>query len=335
MNRNVALGDKISTMKRLVSGVKPTGNIHIGNYFGAMKQFVDLQDSYETFIFVADYHALNQIHDPKELNENILEVAKAYLAVGLDPVKTTIFRQSDISSHTELCWILNSLTPMGTLKRAHAYKDAEAKELPVNMGLFDYPVLMAADILLYDTDVVPIGKDQKQHLEMTQELARIFNHTYGDTFKIPQEYVLKDVETVKGLDGQKMSKSYKNTIGLFDPREVITKKVMAIVTDSKRPEEPKDPETCNVFYYHKIFSVDSIKELETRYKEGKISYKESKDILVDNMDKYLVPFRLKKQELDENRNYVLDVLSKGRDKAAIISGKKLDEAKEKIGLVLN
>ena len=321
-------------VKRLVSGVKSTGNIHIGNYFGAMKQFVDLQDNYETFIFVADYHALNQIHNPKELNKNILEVAKAYLAVGLDPEKTTISRQSEISSHTELCWILNSLTPLSTLKRAHAYKDAEAKDLPVNMGLFDYPVLMAADILLYDTDIVPIGKDQKQHLEITQKLARIFNNTYGETFKIPQEYVLKEVETLKGLDGQKMSKSYKNTIGLFDTRNIIIKKIMAIVTDSKRLDEPKDPETCNIFYYHRIFSIDILNELEIRYKEGRISYKESKDILVDNMDKYLTPFRLKKEELDEDKNYVLEVLRTGKEKASAISSKKLLEIKEKIGMDL-
>jgi tryptophanyl-tRNA synthetase len=224
---------------------------------------------------------------------------------------------------------------MGELSRMTQFKDKSQRyENNVTVGLFDYPVLMAADILLYDTDIVPIGKDQKQHLEITQELARIFNNTYGETFKIPQEYVLKEVETLKGLDGQKMSKSYKNTIGLFDTREAITKKVKAIVTDSKRPEEPKDPETCNIFYYHRIFSIDILRELEIRYKEGKISYKESKDILVDNMDKYLTPFRLKKEELDENKKYVLEILRKGKEKASSISSKKLLEIKEKIGMNL-
>jgi tryptophanyl-tRNA synthetase len=206
-------------IKRCLSGIKPTGDIHIGNYFGAIKQFVDMQSEYENFIFIADYHALNQINNPQILSSGILEIAKAYLATGLDPQKTILFRQSDIPQTTELCWIFNSITPYSLMKRAHAFKDAEAKSLPINMGLFDYPVLMASDILIYDSEVVPVGQDQKQHVEMAQDIARIFNNFYGETFKIPEVLIKDEVAIVKGLDGRKMSKSYNNTIGLFDDKD--------------------------------------------------------------------------------------------------------------------
>jgi tryptophanyl-tRNA synthetase len=321
-------------MKRLVSGVKPTGEIHIGNYFGALRQFVDLQESFETFIFIADYHALNQVTSPSELNENISELAKAFLAVGLDPEKAVLFRQSDVPAHTELCWILNSITSMGLLKRAHAYKDAEAKGEVVNMGLFDYPVLMASDILLYSPDTVPVGKDQKQHLEITQELARMFNRQYGETFKIPSEQILEEVAVIRGIDGRKMSKSYRNTLGLFDSREVLAKKIMAIVTDSKGVDEPKDPDSCNVFYYHRIFSKEDLADLERRYREGGVSYKESKEMLVENVDRFLAGFRSKKMELDENRELVVRVFQEGGEKARKIATEKLREVREKIGIVL-
>jgi len=323
-----------SRTKRLVSGVKPTGKIHIGNYFGVIKQFVDFQESYESFIFIADYHALNQVTDRNELNENIWEIATTFLAVGLDPKKVTLFRQSEVPPHTELCWILDSMTPMGVLKRAHAYKDAEAKGEVVNMGLFNYPVLMAADILLYSPDIVPVGKDQKQHLEITQELARMFNNQYGETFKIPSERILEEVAVIRGTDGRKMSKSYRNTLGLFDSRDVLTKKIMAIVTDSKGIDEPKDPDSCNVFYYHRIFSKESLVDLERKYRDGGISYRESKEMLIENVDKFLEKFRLKKQELDEDRAYVLRVLEEGKEKASKIANEKIEEVREKIGVIL-
>jgi len=323
----------ISIMRRLVSGIKPTGNIHLGNYFGAMKQFVELQDSYESYIFIADYHALNQIQNPSILRENILEIAKAYLAVGLNPKKVTLFKQSDINFHTELCWILNSVTTLSLLKKAHAYKDANAKKETINMGLFDYPVLMAADILLYDANVVPVGKDQKQHLEIAQQIGRIFNNTYGETFIIPHELIKDEAAVIKGLDGQKMSKSYNNVIGLFDKKDVLTKKIMSIVTDSKGPNEPKNPDSCNVFYFHTLVSSD-VSGLRKRYLDGSISYKESKEILIDKIDSFISPFREKKEALDNNTAYVLKVLSDGKERAYGYALNKIDDVKRKIGVTL-
>jgi len=321
-------------MERIVSGIKPTGDIHLGNYFGAMKQFVELQNNYESYIFIADYHALNQINNPQVLQKNILEIAKAYLAVGLDPQMVVLFRQSDIPFHTELCWIFNSLTPIGLLKRAHAYKDAESKNESVNVGLFDYPVLMAADILIYDADVVPVGSDQKQHLEITQEISRIFNNTYGETFRLPKELISIESSIVKGTDGRKMSKSYNNVIGLFDSKEVLTKKIMSIVTDSKGPNEVKDPDTCNVFYFHNLISNDT-SSLKQRYLNGTISYKEAKELLIEKMDQFISPIRMRKEKLDQNEKIVLDILNKGKSKALPLAEKKISEVRNKIGITLN
>lgn len=321
-------------MKTLLSGIKPTGDIHIGNYFGAMKQFLEYQKKYKSFVFIADYHALNQNKDAKKIKDYTLEIAKAYLAVGLDPKKVILFKQSDVPQVTELCWIFNCILPMALLKRAHAYKDAIAKKEQVNMGLFDYPVLMAADILIYDSNVVPVGKDQKQHVEIAQETARIFNKTYGKTFKTPEVLIGKDVAVIQGLDGRKMSKSYNNVIGLFDSQEETKSKAMKIVTDSKKPDEPKNPEKCNVFYFHKLFSKKELPVLSKRYKEGKISYRESKEILAKNINKFLKPIREKKKKLDKNPSYIKKVLSDGAKKAFPVADKKLQEVKEKVGVKL-
>jgi len=318
--------------KKLLSGVKPTGNIHIGNYFGAMKQFVDLQNDYESFIFIADYHALNQVKNCRILSQNILEIAKAYLSIGLNPQKVVLFKQSDVPLVTELCWIFNSLTPMGLLQRAHAYKDAQAKKIPIDMGLFDYPVLMAADILMYNADVVPVGEDQKQHLEIAQEIARLFNNYYGETFKIPSALIDEGMAVIKGTDGRKMSKSYDNTIGLFDSRKEVAEKIMSIVTDSRAADEPKDPETCNIFALHKLFSKFQIDLLKTRYQEGSISYKESKEILIDNLNNFLDPIRLKKKELDDNPKFVFDVLARGAEIATKVATVKMEQVRQKIGV---
>jgi len=319
--------------KRLLSGIKPTGDIHIGNYFGAMKQFLEYQEKYESFIFVADYHALNQEKNPKKIQKNTLEIIKAYLAIGLNPKKVYLFKQSDVPQVTELCWILNCITPIGILQRAHAYKNAIAKGLPVNMGLFDYPILMAADILIYDSDIVPVGQDQKQHIEIAQDVAEKFNKIFGKTFKIPKGLIKKDVATIKGLDGRKMSKSYNNVIGLFDSEKEIKEKVMKIVTDSKKANEPKDPQKCNIFYFHKLFTPQKeLKEIEKRYKEGKISYKESKEILAQNINKFLKPIREKKRELDKNEKYVKEILKKGAKIACEVAQKKINEVKKKIGV---
>jgi len=335
-----------TTKKRMLSGVKPTGtgNPHIGNYFGAIKQFVDMQNSgeYESFIFIANLHALNQVHDAKVLAHNTLELAKTYLACGIDPEKVNLFRQSDIREVTELCWIFNSIAPMSMMLLAHAYKDATSKGENVNVGLFDYPVLMAADILIYGSDIVPVGQDQKQHVEIAREIARIFNNLYsdaskvgtgGETFKYPKEKIVAENAIIKGLDGRKMSKSYGNGIGLFGSEKDTIKKVMSIVTDSRKPDEPKDPETCNIFYFHKLFSdKKQLEELAIRYKEGKISYKESKDILAENINNFLRPIRDKKKELDNNEKYVLEVLEKGAIRARELAKAKMEEVREKVGL---
>ena len=241
--------------KVLVSGVQSSGRLHIGNYFGALRQNIELGNSgeYESYVFIADYHSMTSLTDAKERIENTFDAACTYLACGLDPEKAIFFKQSDVPSHTELSWILNTLTPMPMLMLAHAFKDNEAKNKDVNVGLFTYPVLMAADILMYNADIVPVGKDQEQHLEMTREIAGKFNRTYGEVFKMPQSYVVKDVATVPGIDGTKMSKSKNNHIPLFADEEEIRKKVMSIVTDSARPEDKKNPDENAVYNIHKLF----------------------------------------------------------------------------------
>jgi len=320
-------------MQRLLSGIKPTGEIHIGNYFGAMRQFLDLQNQFESFIFIADYHALNQLQNKDELSKNILEIAKAYLSIGLDPQKVVLFKQSDVPEVTELAWIFNCLTPIAELQRAHAYKDAVAKGNPINMGLFDYPVLMAADILMYNSEVVPVGQDQKQHLEMAQDMAKKFNNVFGETFKVPQERILGEVATVIGLDGRKMSKSYKNTIGLFDDEKQVIKKVMGIKTDSKGATDPKDPKTDNIFALHKLFATpEELKELEQAYKEGKISYKESKELLGERINNFLQPIREKKSEWDANEKQVKEILISGAARARQEAKEMMKKVREKIGV---
>ena len=277
--------------KVVLSGIQPSGELHIGNYFGAIRQFVELQDKYQSFFFIANYHALTSVQDKKVLSENSLQVAIDYLSLGLDPKKTTIFLQSDIPEVAELAWIFNTVTTMPYLMRAHAFKDAEARSKDVNVGLFDYPVLMAADILIQDANLVPVGADQKQHVEITRDIAEKFNRIFGDTFKLPEPLILESVATVIGTDGRKMSKSYGNTIGIFASDEEIRSAVMSITTDSKGVDEPKNPEECNVFSLHKLFSENILPELKKRYLDGGIGYKESKDILFSNMVKRIAPLR--------------------------------------------
>ena len=324
----------MSAKPRLLSGIKPTGAPHIGNYFGAIQQWVGFQDEYDCYLFIADLHGLNQIYNPEELRSNIVEITKTYLACGLDPERVTIFQQSALSAHAELAWMFNCITSMGQLERAHAYKDALAKKKPINVGLFDYPVLMAADILLYKPALVPVGSDQQQHIEITNDIAQRFNHLFGETFPLPEAMVLKDTAIVPGLDGRKMSKSYNNIIGIFDSAEVLKKKVMSIVTDSKAPDEPKDPDTCTVFAYHRLVSRSQLGELEQRYRKGTISYKESKELLLASLLSFLAPIQAKKAELDSNPQAVLNVLKAGNEKAALIANQTLQEVKEKTGLLL-
>jgi len=317
----------MSNKKILLSGVKPTGRPHLGNYFGAMKQFIDLQDEYDCRFMIADYHALNFIQDREEMKENIFELFLDYLAIGLDPEKSIIFKQSDVSAHTELAWIFETLTTMPYLMRAHAFKDAEAKNKDIVVGTFNYPMLMASDILLYDADVVPVGSDQKQHVEITRDTAEKFNRVFAtETFKLPEPLILEAVATVPGTDGQKMSKSYGNTIGLFATDEEIKKAVMGIVTDSsgERPE--------NVYAIHAL--LRDTKELDSIYEEKKGKYKELKEALAEDIINFVTPMRERREVLKQDREKVLKLIKAGGEKAREIADQKMDEVKDKVGLTL-
>jgi tryptophanyl-tRNA synthetase len=311
--------------KTLLSGVQPTGRPHIGNYFGAMKQFVELQKEHKTFIMIADYHALNSIQNAEEMRENILGVALDYLAIGLDPEEVTIFKQSDVSAHTELAWIFDTITTMPYLMRAHAFKDAEAKNKDISVGTFNYPMLMASDILLYDTDVVPVGQDQKQHIEITRDTAQKFNNAFGETFKLPEPMIMEAVSVVPGIDGQKMSKSYGNTIPLFATDAEIEKAVMGIVTDSG-----SDVPT-NVYAIHKLFKSE--KELAPLYEEKKGKYKELKEALANDINDFIRPLRERREQLAQDIDFVESVLAEGAEKANLVATAKLLEAKRAIGVL--
>ncbi|OIO30602.1 tryptophan--tRNA ligase [Candidatus Nomurabacteria bacterium CG1_02_43_90] len=319
--------------KILLSGVKPTGKAHIGNYFGAMRQFADRQDEYRQFIFIANYHALTSVSDGALLQKLTLDLAMDYLAIGIDSKKTTLFLQSDVPEVTELAWVFNTLTTVPYLSRAHAFKDAEAKNKEVNVGLFDYPILMAADILIYSADVVPVGLDQKQHIEIARDTAQKFNRVFGDTFKIPEPMILENVKTVPGTDGRKMSKSYGNTIPLFGTNEEIKKAVMSIPTDSKGVEDPKDPKECKVFAMHELFPGDELEALRARYLAGGIGYKESKDLLVAKIINFITPMRTRREEIAQNPEAVLKILKEGGEVARAEAQKKVQEVREKVGLI--
>ncbi len=318
--------------KVLLSGIKPTGRPHIGNYFGAMKQFVDMQDGYDTRIFVANYHALTTLQDAKELQKNTLDVAIDYLAIGLDPQKVNIFLQTDVLEVAELMWVFDCITTMPYLQRAHSYKDAMAKGEEVNVGTFNYPMLMAADILIQNADVVPVGADQKQHIEFTRDTAEKFNRLFGEIFKIPEPIIMEEVKVVPGTDGRKMSKSYGNTIPLFAEDDEIKKAVMSIVTDSKAPEEPKNPEEDNIFALHKHFSSDELSGIEKRYKEGGMGYKESKEILIKNMISFIAPLREKRKVIAGNKEVVIKILENGGNIARSIAKAKMMKVRDKVGL---
>ncbi|HEY4494512.1 MAG TPA: tryptophan--tRNA ligase [Candidatus Paceibacterota bacterium] len=310
--------------KILLSGVKPTGRPHIGNYFGAMKQWLDLQSQYDCYFMIADYHGLNFIQNKEEMKSQILNLALDYLAIGLDPHKSVLFKQSDISSHTELAWVFDTITTMPYLMRAHAYKDAEAKNKEIVVGTFNYPMLMAADILLYNTDIVPVGQDQKQHIEYARDTAQKFNNIFGDTFKLPESLIMKEVAVVPGTDGQKMSKSYGNTIPLFASLEEIKKSVMGIVTDSSH-EIPK-----NVYEIHKLFRGEG--ELEDLYEKNKGKYKILKETLIDDIEIFIKPMRERRQALEKDLPNVLKILKEGGEKAKKVADIKMREVKEKIGV---
>lgn len=323
----------INDGKVLLSGVKPTGKPHVGNYLGAMKQFVEMQGDYENYVFIADLHALTTLQNPKELSQNILDVALDYLAIGLDPQKVTLFKQSDVPQVAELSWIFECITTMPYLMRAHAFKDAEAKNKEINVGVFNYPMLMSADILIHDADIVPVGFDQKQHLEIARDTGDKFNRIFGETFKIPQPLIIETVKTVPGTDGQKMSKSYKNTIGLFASDQEIKEAVMSIPTDSKGIDDPKNPDEDKIFALHKFFTEGpQFEDIRERYESGGIGYKESKEILIKNIMTFVEPLREKRKDLEKNIDYVHEVIQKGGAKARERAEEKMKDVRRKIGV---
>lgn len=316
-----------TTKPVLVSGVKPTGDLHIGNYFGAMRQFVELTKGgkYRPFIFIADYHALNTMQDAEEMRRRTRELVIAYLAIGLDPKEVVFFKQSDVPAHTELCWIFDTITTVPYLMRAHAYKDAEAKGKEINVGTFNYPMLMAADILLYDAEVVPVGLDQKQHIEYARDTAEKFNRVYKtDVFKLPEPYIMPEVAIVPGTDGRKMSKSYGNVIPLFASRDELAKSVMNIVTDSSgdRPE--------NVYQIHRLVRSDA--ELAPLYEEHRGKYKILKELLIEDLNRYLAPIRAKYEMLANDASIVEEVLARGKQEARAISEAKMALVRKAIGV---
>lgn len=319
---------------RILSGIQPSGTLHIGNYFGMMKPSVEMQNNGEAFFFIADYHSLTTLPDPAELRKRVFNVALDFLACGLDPAKAVIFRQSDVPEVTELSWILNCITPIGLLERAHSYKDKVAKGFSPNTGLFAYPVLMAADILIYKSHVVPVGKDQKQHLEITRDIAIKFNQQYNkDVFIVPEERIREEVAVVPGLDGQKMSKSYNNTIEIFGKEKEIRSKVMKVVTDSKGLEDIKDPSTCNIVSLYKLFASDvQVKEMEDKYRSGNYGYGHAKQALFEVIWEYFAPCRKRREELLADPGYIESVLKAGAEKARATAAKTMDEVRKTVGL---
>lgn len=325
----------VPAKKIVLSGIQPSGRPHLGNYLGAMKNHIEMQNSFDCRIFIADLHALTTLKDPKKLHELSMEVAIDYLALGLDPQKTVFFRQSDIAEHSELAWILSCVTPLALLERAHAYKDAVAKGMKEpSTGLFTYPVLMAADILMYHPNVVPVGKDQKQHIEIARDIAIKFNQTFGDTFHLPEPYIPEETAYIIGTDGEhKMSKSYGNVIEFFAEESVIKKQVMGIKTDSTPVEAPKKPET--VFHLYALFaSLKEQNELEKKYSTGGFGYGEAKKLLLEKILDYFGPFRKKRIELQKDLGYVDDVLKIGAQKARALAQKTMDTVRAKTGLSL-
>ncbi len=314
----------MQVMQRLFTGLQPSGSLHIGNYFGALKQTVELLKDADGLVMIADYHALTTLKDVPGLRKNIGDVVRDYVAVGVDPQKAIIFQQSSNPAHTELAWIFDCLVTVPFLMQAHAYKDKVAKGLEANAGLFTYPMLMAADILLYDTDIVPVGADQRQHVEYAREAATKFNNAFGETFKQPQEKILDTVAVVPGTDGKKMSKSYGNTIPLFGTREEIQKAVMSIVTDSNA-ESPE-----NVYNIHSLFK--SRQELSILYSENKGKYKALKDALVEDVEALIGPMRARRESLSDAD--VKEILRDGGERARAQADKKMIDVRKAVGVTL-
>jgi len=318
---------------RILSGIQPSGLLHIGNYFGMMRPAIALQAEGEAFYFVADYHALTSLRDPKMLREHSRRVALDFLACGLDPERGARFRQSDVPQVTELAWILSTVAPTGLLERAHSYKDKLARGLPASVGLFSYPVLMAADILIYDSDVVPVGRDQKQHLEITRDLAVKMNETFGELFKLPEPRIQAATEVVPGIDGQKMSKSYGNTIDIFGDEKETRKRVMSIVTDSTAVEAPKNPGESTIFQLFSLFAkTDEVTAMREAFERGGAGYGDFKKQLFEKLWEYFAPMRKRREEILSEPNYIDEVLTRGAKRAHAIADEVMSRVRAAVGL---
>jgi tryptophanyl-tRNA synthetase len=322
--------------KRMFSGLQVTGKSHLGNYFGAMKQFLDLQNSgeYDVIAFVANLHSLTTVTDAASLRENTIDLVKDYLAIGLDPEKIILFLQSDISEHTELTWVFDCLITVPYMERAHAYKDKVSNGIEPTMGLLNYPVLMSADILLYSPDVVPVGADQKQHVEIARDLALKFNNTYGETFKLPDVYTPKDVAIVPGVDGRKMSKSYKNHIPLFASDSEIRKICMTIVTDSAGVNDKKNAQENNIYNIYKLVASEEERKLfKEKLENGGVGYGALKEELAEKIISFIAPMREKRDRITDEQ--IFDIMKAGADKARKIAVSKMQEVRVKTGLIKN
>ena len=318
---------------RVLTGIQPSGHLHIGNYFGAIRPMLELQDKSEMFWFIANYHALTTVTDPDLLRRQTWDVALDFLACGLDPSKTVFYRQSDVPEVQELAWLLSNVTPVGLLERCHSYKDKLAKGFAPHHGLFAYPVLMAADILIQQAGVVPVGKDQKQHLEVTRDIAIKFNNLYGEVFRIPEPLIAESVAVVPGLDGQKMSKSYGNTLELFGDPKATKKRIMSIVTDSTPLEAPKNPDTCNVFALYKLFATpEQTADLAARYRAGGLGYGTAKKELAALFEAHFAPLRARREELAAHPDQVEAILRDGAARARKTARETLSAARRAVGL---
>ena len=316
---------------RILTGIQPSGKLHWGNYFGAMKSMFDLQEKGENFMFIANFHAMTTVRDGTILRDATKEVALDYLACGLDPEKTVMYRQSDVPEVQELAWYLSCLTPMGLLERCHSYKDKMAHGFEATHGLFAYPVLMAADILIMNADLVPVGKDQKQHLEVTRDLAQKVNNQFGESFKLPDAYIPETVATIPGTDGQKMSKSYHNTIELFDVS--AKKKVMGIVTDSATVEDKKDPETNSIYQLYKLFATkDEVQAMADAFRAGGYGYGAAKKELLNAYHRLFDPFKAKRDELAKDPKALEDILRAGAEKARRAAAPTMEKVRKAVGV---
>ncbi|MEN9468598.1 MAG: tryptophan--tRNA ligase [Verrucomicrobiota bacterium] len=318
---------------RILSGIQPSGTPHLGNYFGMMKPAIELQERGEAYYFIADLHALTTVHNAAALRANVHELALDFLACGLDPARSVFFRQSDVPQVAELAWILSTVTPMGLLERCHSFKDKTARGIAPSHGLFAYPVLMAADILIYDSDIVPVGRDQKQHLEVTRDIAIKMNETFGSIFKLPEPAIQESTAVVPGLDGAKMSKSYHNTIDLFAPENVLRKKIMGIKTDSTPVEEPKPMEGSVILALHKLVASEADhRAMENDFRVGGAGYGDLKKRLFGAVWEYFAPFRAKREELEADPGHVEKILSEGAEKAAAVADAVMLRVRGAVGI---